>query len=125
MLRVHHELPLRSPLLLSAFAGWPDASLAATGAIKYLRAKYEVVRLADFDPEEVFSYTITRPSTTRVDRGRRIFRYPELVIYGLQLAFAERDLLLVTGPEPDLAWRGCAAAIGDFARQIGVKQATT
>lgn len=121
MLRVHRELTLRSPLALAAFAGWPDAGLAASGALKYLRAKYEVVRLADFEPEQVFCYTSTRPVSTRIDRGRRVFRYPELAIYALPLPFAERDLMLVTGPEPDLQWRACTGAIADYAKQVGVE----
>ncbi|HEX3246233.1 MAG TPA: PAC2 family protein, partial [Chloroflexota bacterium] len=96
MLRVHQEMTLRSPLMLAAFSGWPDASLAATGALKYLRAKYEVTRLAELDPEAIFCYSITRPITSMLDRGRRAFRYPELVISGVPLPFAERDVVLVT-----------------------------
>lgn len=111
--------------MLAAFSGWPDASLAATGALKYLRAKYEVARLADFDPEDVFCYTITRPISTMVERGRRRFRYPRLAIYGLPLQFAARDLLLVTGPEPDLQWRACASAIAEFAQRVRVEHVVT
>ncbi len=125
MLRIHQEMSLRSPLLLAAFGGWPDASLAATGALKYLRAKYEVTRLAELDPEAVFCYSITRPITSMLDRGRRAFRYPELVIYGLPLPFAERDLVLITGPEPDLMWRECCRTIAEYAGQIGVRNVVT
>lgn len=125
MLRIHQEMSLRSPLLLAAFSGWPDASLAATGALKYLRAKYEVTRLAELDPEAVFCYTITRPVTSMLDRGRRSFRYPELVMYGVPLPFAERDVVLVTGPEPDLYWRECCRTIADYAHQLGVQHVVT
>jgi hypothetical protein len=125
MLRVHQEMTLRSPLMLAAFSGWPDASLAATGALKYLRAKYEVTRLAELDPEAIFCYSITRPITSMLDRGRRAFRYPELVIYGVPLPFAERDVVLVTGPEPDLMWRAACAAIADYASQLGVQHVVT
>ena len=105
--------------------GWPDASLAATGALKYLRAKYEVTRLAQLDPEAVFCYSITRPITSMLDRGRRAFRYPELVIYGLPLPFAERDLVLITGQGPDLMWRECCRTVAEYARQIGVRNVVT
>lgn len=125
MLRVNQEMSLRSPLLLAAFSGWPDASLAATGALKYLRAKYDVTRLAELDPEAIFCYTITRPVTSMLDRGRRIFRYPELVAYGVPLPFAERDVVLVTGPEPDLMWRACCTAIAEYAVQLGVQNVAT
>jgi hypothetical protein len=125
MLRVHQEMSLRSPLLLAAFSGWPDASLAATGALKYLRAKYEVTRLAELDPEAIFCYSITRPITSMLDRGRRSFRYPELVVYGVPLPFAERDVVLVTGPEPDLLWRECCRTIADYASQLGVQNVVT
>jgi PAC2 family protein len=125
MLRVHQEMTLRSPLMLAAFSGWPDASLAATGALKYLRAKYEVTRLAELDPEAIFCYSVTRPITSMLDRGRRAFRYPELVIYGVPLPFAERDVVLVTGPEPDLLWRASCGTIADYAGQVGVQHVVT
>lgn len=125
MLRIHQEMTLRSPILLAAFSGWPDASLAATGALKYLRAKYEVTPLADLDPEAVYCYTITRPVTAMLDRGRRTFRYPELTVYGLPLPFAERDVVLVTGPEPDLMWRAATVALAEYAQRLGVQRVVT
>ena len=93
MLQVRREMSLRSPLLLAAFSGWPDASLAATGALRYLRTKYEVMRLAELDPEQIFCYTITRPVTRMIDRDQRTFRYPRLSIFGVQLPFTSRDLV--------------------------------
>lgn len=125
MLRVHQEMALREPIVLAAFSGWPDASLAATGALKYLRAKYEVTRLAELDPEAVFCYTITRPVIGMLDRGRRSFRYPELVVYGVPLPFAARDVVLVTGPEPDLMWRAACEALAEYLQRLEAQHVVT
>jgi predicted ATP-grasp superfamily ATP-dependent carboligase len=41
------------------------------------------------------------------------------------LPFAERDVVLVTGPEPDLMWRACCSSIAEYAQHIGVQNAVT
>jgi predicted ATP-grasp superfamily ATP-dependent carboligase len=41
------------------------------------------------------------------------------------LPFAERDVVLVTGPEPDLLWRECCRTIAHYAVQLGVENVVT
>ena len=40
MLTIHSTPELRSPVLLCAFSGWPDAGEAASGALDYLVAEW-------------------------------------------------------------------------------------
>ncbi len=48
-----HALPerLRGPVLIMAFAGWNDASEAATTAARYLAQAWPAEKIATIDPE--------------------------------------------------------------------------
>ena len=105
MLTVHHLPDLRQPAVLCAVSGWSDAGSAASGALGYLLGKWSNRRFAEFDPDAIYNYTVTRPATIRPGGGRRRLHWPELAWYALPVPHAQRDLVLLLGPEPDLRWR--------------------
>lgn len=105
MLTVHHLPDLRQPVVLCAVSGWSDAGSAASGALGYLMGKWSNRRFAEFDPDAIYNYTVTRPATFRAGRGRRRMHWPELTWYAVPMPHAQRDLVLLLGPEPDLRWR--------------------
>ena len=105
MLTVHHLPDLRQPAVVCAVSGWSDAGSGASGALNYLLGKWSTRRFAEFDPDAVYNYTVTRPATVRPGGGRRRLHWPELAWYAVPLPHAQRDLVLLLGPEPDLRWR--------------------
>lgn len=105
MLTVHHLPDLRQPAVLCAVSGWSDASSAASGALGYLLGKWSARRFAEFDPDAIYNYTVTRPATVRPSPGRRRLHWPDLAWYAMPAPHAQRDLVLLLGPEPDLRWR--------------------
>ncbi len=125
VLRVHSTPELRNPFLICALSGWPDAGLAASGALEYLIMKWGPRRFAEMDPGRIFVQTGNRPVTRRVGRGERRLRWPTLAYYALAVPQARRDLVLLLGPEPDLRWRTCGTVILDFCQQIGVEAVVT
>jgi proteasome assembly chaperone (PAC2) family protein len=125
MLRSVSEPNLRDPILLCAFSGWADAASAASGALRYLLLKREARRIADFDPDTLYNYTTTRPLTVSDGIGGRKIQWPELQWYALETPEAPQDLVILLGNEPDLRWRECLRAIGDFAVRLGVSRAVT
>src|SRR5712691_3113988 len=104
MLTVHNLPDLRQPAVLCAVSGWSDAGSAASGALTYLLNKWSTRRFADFDADAIYNYTVTRPATVR-SSGRRRMHWPELAWFALPVPHAQRDLVLLLGPEPDLRWR--------------------
>ena len=52
MLTVHSMPELRSPVMLCAFGGWPDAGEAASGAIEYLVTRWAPRRFAELDASQ-------------------------------------------------------------------------
>ncbi|HEY3333606.1 MAG TPA: PAC2 family protein, partial [Candidatus Limnocylindrales bacterium] len=59
--RLAGPLPsLDGPIVLAAFDGWVDAGSAATSALAAVAQGG--VRIADFDPDELFDYRSRRPT---------------------------------------------------------------
>lgn len=105
MLTVHHLPDLRQPAVLCAVSGWSDAGSSASGALGYLLGKWSNRRFAEFDSDAIYNYTVTRPATIRPGGGRRRLHWPDLAWYALPVPHAQRDLVLLLGPEPDLRWK--------------------
>ncbi|MGE3269488.1 MAG: PAC2 family protein [Chloroflexota bacterium] len=119
MLKVLSQPTLRSPVLLCALSGWPDAGQAASGAVEYLIMKWAPRRFAELDSGRVYVQTNNRPQSKLSRVGQRRLVWPTFACYALPVPQAPRDLVLLLGPEPDLRWRTCANAILDLAEQLG------
>ena len=118
MLTVHHLPDLRQPAVLCAVSGWSDAGSAASGALSYLLGKWENRRFAEFDPDSIYNYTVTRPATVRPGGGRRRLHWPEFVWYAVPIPHAQRDLVILLGPEPDLRWRELRRAAMELIQRL-------
>ena len=119
MLKVHSRPTLRSPVLLCALSGWPDAGQAASGALEYLIMKWAPRRFAELDTSRTYVQTNNRPRTRLTRGGQRRLIWPSFACYALPVPQAPRDLVLLLGPEPDLRWRTCAGALLDLAQELG------
>jgi hypothetical protein len=123
ILRLHDATtPVRpDPALVIAFDGWTDAGEGGTRAAAHLLTRSPVQELGIFDPDALYDYRGRRP-TLQIDRGLlRDVRWPELRLHHLAPSSGP-DLLVVTGPEPDLGWRALAADLIALADQLGVNR---
>jgi hypothetical protein len=107
--------------LVVALDGWTDAGEGGTGAAAQLLERYPAQLLGRFDPDALYDYRDRRPAL-EIDRGRlRDVRWPELTVRHLAPSSGP-DLLLVTGPEPDLGWRSLAADLVELSDRFGVRR---
>ena len=117
---VEGQLPtLTSPVLVVQFSGWIDASGAAASAMELLVSESQSTRLITFDADTFIDYRARRPVmelrdgvNTNID-----FSLPEIRV-GVDAN--GRDVLLLTGPEPDMAWNFFAKTVGELAQQMNV-----
>lgn len=116
---------LRAPALVCAFSGWNDAGEAASSALSFVGASLGSTRFARIDPEEFFDFHATRPSVRLTDGRTREITWPALDFYEARAPRAPRDLVLLSGPEPSLRWRGFCAAILELAEVLGVQMVVT
>jgi hypothetical protein len=107
---------LVSPTLISALDGWVDSGTAATSAATQLAGEAPVV--ATFDGDILFDYRARRPTLDIVDGRLAELTWPELTIRHARLG--ERDLLVLTGAEPDFRWREFADAVVELVGRLGV-----
>jgi PAC2 family len=107
---------LASPTAVVAFDSWVDAGSASTTAANVLAEGGEVV--ATFDNDLLFDYRSRRPVLEIVDGRPAELTWPELSLK--RRRFGQRDLLVLTGHEPDYRWRTLAESIVELAKGLGV-----
>lgn len=107
---------LRSPILVAAFDSWIDAGDASSTAAEQLAMGAAVI--AEFDGDLLFDYRARRPTLEIVDGRMAELTWPALVVRHRRLA--GRDVLVMTGAEPDFRWRAFAADVVDLARRLEV-----
>src|SRR5215210_368821 len=93
---IDEEPELRSPTLIAAFAGWPDAGEVASGSMRYLLRKLRGRKFAAIEPEEFYDFTETRPHTKLVHPWQREITWPSNEFHYVR-GGSESDLVLFLG----------------------------
>ena len=116
--RLHGSHELIAPTMIAALDGWVDAGCAATSAAAQLAGDGDPV--ATFNPDLVYDYRARRP-TLHIMSGRPgTLDWPELQIRHRRLG--DRDLLVLTGPEPDFRWKELSDDLVELAQSLGVAE---
>jgi proteasome assembly chaperone (PAC2) family protein len=114
----HFDEPDRlvSPILVAAFDGWIDAGGASSVAAAHLDDGGTAV--ATFDGDVLFDFRARRPTLEIVDGRIAELTWPGLTLWHRRID--ERDLLVLTGAEPDFRWHEFGAAVVELARRLDV-----
>jgi hypothetical protein len=107
------------PVLVVALDGWVDAGLGASTAIAELLGASPTQVVATFDTEPLIDQRARRPIARLVDGITTELTWPAIRL----LAGTDRtgrDMLYLTGPEPDFGWRRFLEAVTELARRMGV-----
>jgi proteasome assembly chaperone (PAC2) family protein len=116
---------LREPIMVAAFAGWNDAASAATTALEAVAVGLDSEIVARIDPEEYFDFQVNRPTIRLVEGRTRRIDWPSTTVIAARVPAAERDLILLSGTEPNLRWRGFSTAVLDAAERMKVEMVVT
>jgi hypothetical protein len=116
LVRSSSEPGFAAPVILAAFDGWIDAAGAASGAAQLLWADGTVI--ATFENDVIFDYRSRRPVLDVVDGTLNDLTWPELAVRHAR--HGGRDLLVLSGPEPDFRWRELREAVSGLAMRLGV-----
>jgi hypothetical protein len=109
---------LVDPSLIAAMDGWVDSGAAATLAAQQLAADGQVV--ATFDGDALFDYRARRPILDIRDGRLSELTWPELTLRRSRVG--ERDLLILTGAEPDFRWGEFSTAVLELVGKLKVKE---
>jgi len=111
--------PLRNPVMLVALEGLFDIGQVATSALDWMVKERDAVVVADVDPDPFFDFTQERPHQYVDEDGERRIRWPENEFLVVRYPEGSRDLVIVNGTEPHLAWGTFAACTVRVARDLG------
>jgi hypothetical protein len=109
---------LREPSMIVALDGWVDAGSAATHAAERVAEDGKVI--GEFDGDLLFDYRARRPALEIRDGRPRTLTWSKLTM--TRSAYGARDILVLSGAEPDFRWRELSKELVAAARQLGVVQ---
>jgi PAC2 family len=112
---------LRAPVLVTALDGWVDAAAAATSAANQIAEDGEVI--ATFNSDLLVDYRARRPVLDIVDGDLKSLSWSELTMRAARAG--DRDLVVLTGPEPDFRWRELSDAVLELSVRLGVVESVT
>ncbi len=107
---------LTAPALVVAFDGWVNAGSVGTAAAEHISEGGDPI--ASFDSDALYDYRANRPGIDFVDGIMSEVRMPEMALHRRNAG--ERDLLVLTGTEPNWNWQSFSRAVADLASRLGV-----
>jgi hypothetical protein len=114
--QLHEAVELSSPVVVAAFDGWVDGGRAGTLAAEQLAEGGRLV--ASFDRDALYDYRARRPTLDIVD-GRLIdLEWVDLTLRSTRIG--NRDVLVLTGAEPDFRWQQLAGDVVTLVGQLNV-----
>ena len=112
---------LDQPTLVAVLTGWIDAGGAARAAAEAIEDDAAASPIAEFDDDVYVDFRARRPIMELRDGLNSVLNW-ERITLTLGRDQTGRDVLLLTGPEPDMAWHRFTRTVGDLAELLGVRQ---
>ncbi len=111
---------LTEPVLIVMLTGWIDAGGSANAAVEAIEEEGAASPVAEFDDDVYVDFRARRP-TMELREGLHSVLHWERITLSVGHDQTGRDLLILTGPEPDMVWHRFTKAIGELATDLGVR----
>lgn len=125
MIEIDTDVTLSDAVVIAAFEGWNDAGEAASDAISHLLVTWRATRLATVDPEDFYDYQVNRPHVGFDADGQRELSWRSTSFWQCAARPGERDVILVTGIEPNIRWRTFCTEVLDYLVACGASTVVT
>ena len=112
---------LTDPVLVVMLAGWIDAGVAAHAAIEAISEESEASPVAQLDDDAYIDFRARRPIMELREGLNSVLQW-ERITLSVGRDRTGRDLIVLAGPEPDMAWHRFTRVIGEFAEQQRVRR---
>ncbi len=120
MRELHEHGPLESPVLLLATDSWVDAGMGAAGALAHVLDTIPTEPLATFDADTLIDFRARRPTVQITDGVVVDLSWPVIQLRAGRDAGGQHLLVLV-GPEPDMAWHAFVGSVVELCTELGVR----
>ncbi|MEY2959329.1 MAG: hypothetical protein RLZZ01_1897, partial [Actinomycetota bacterium] len=111
---------LDAPVLVVTLDGWIDAAGAASGAFGAVCDEATASPIAEFDDDVYLDFRARRPTMELRDGLDSVLEWQRITL-SVGHDGTGRDLLLLGGPEPDMAWHRFCRIVGELAELFGVR----
>jgi len=115
------EPMLHEPVLVVMLTGWIDAAGAAAGAADALVEECAASPILRFDDDTYVDCRARRPTMEVREGINANLRWSTIEMSAGRTAQG-RDVIVLTGPEPDMAWHRFTASVTDIAGSLGVRK---
>ncbi len=112
---------LNDPVLVVMLTGWIDAGGAANAAADAIDDDIAASPVAEFDDDVYVDFRARRPVMELRDGLNSVLNWERITV-SIGREQTGRDIVLLTGPEPDMAWHRFTRVVGDMAVTLGVRQ---
>lgn len=110
---------LVDPVLIVMLTGWIDAGGAARAAIDAIQDEAATSPVIEFDDDTYVDYRARRP-VMELREGLHAVLHWERITLSVGTDQTGRDILVLAGPEPDMAWHRFTRTVGSLASELGV-----
>jgi proteasome assembly chaperone (PAC2) family protein len=114
------EPSLREPALVAGFGGWGNAGEVATSTVDFMVNSLEAEHLANLESDGFFLFSVNRPLVSIVNGHLKSLDLPRSRFY-FSTNSPGKDLILFTGPEPELCWHQYIEAFMELCQHFGVR----
>jgi len=112
---------LTDPVLVVMLNGWIDAGGAARAAVEAIEEESDASPIAQLDDDVYIDFRARRP-VMELREGLNSVLDWERITVSIGHDQTGGDLVLLTGPEPDMAWHRFTRVVGELAVELGVRQ---
>jgi hypothetical protein len=109
---------LVDPVVIVAFGGWNDAGTSASSAVEHLAETYDAQLAFAIDPDDFYDFQVNRPQVGVNGNDEREITWPTTEIKVARLPTG-RDLVLISGLEPNLRWRQFSSLLTSALKSAG------
>lgn len=114
---------LRNPVAIVAFQGWGDAGNASSMASDHFLEELDGSVFATVDSDDFFDFQVARPQIELDEDGRRLLDWPDTLFHVLPML--DKDLVVVSGPEPHNRWKRYCQDVAEVLASVGVTKVAT
>jgi len=116
------EPELDQPVLVVMLQGWIDAGVGAATAAGILDKQLDTKEVLRFDDDTFLDFRARRPLMELRDGVNTGLTWPRIVLKAGKDRDG-KDVLVLTGHEPDMGWRRFCDLVGELATRYGVRLA--
>jgi proteasome assembly chaperone (PAC2) family protein len=114
---------MRNPIAIVAFGGWNDAcDVGSTAANFVIDAHDATSTFAEIEPDLFYDFQQHRPTADVQDGVTKSLTWPSVKFTAISRLHDDRDLVVVTGPEPNFRWKTFARSLVEVLDEIGVEE---